>query len=236
MIHEHPGLHPWYPLSERPGQVLCGSFLGKGSNAMAVSFAASTCGGSSGWAVFRKYSGHWNIVWKQRDGQRSIAKVGSEIKETVNILGPTDPRCFPTGGTKSRTWHWDGRKFVANSWIYLNPKEFSSPDGNVACVFSDIDTEVVCNAYRRNATPQYSGRLSQKGSVDTCEVAVPSLYEVCFQQTYPGLPPLPLGQTSVVGAIRCTSAPNGITCVMASGPQAGKGFRVNGGEVVEVSR
>jgi hypothetical protein len=34
--------------------------------------------------------------------------------------------------------------------------------------------------------------------------------------------------------IRCTSAPNGITCVKVSGPGKGKGFRVNKDEAIRV--
>lgn len=240
VIHEHPGLHPWYPLSERPGQVLCGSFLGQGSNAMVASFAASTCGGSSGWAAFRRHAGRWNLVWHYRNGQRSIARVGNQIKETLNILRPTDPRCVPTGGTKSRLWTWNGNKFVHGNWDYhyVNPEEFSSPDRHVTCF---IGTDYIGGApaacFANGTNPsgsQLSGWIQVSGGIYVCNVLKPSLSEGCFQNWVDGLPVLAYGQSSKLNGIRCTSASDGITCRKVSGAGKGHGFRINRSEVVPV--
>lgn len=233
VIDERPGLHPFAPVFTAPGPVLCGSFLGKGSNAMVVSFKAATCGGTFGWAVFRRHAGRWNLVWRYRNGQRSIAKEGVEVKETLNILRPTDPRCVPTGGTKSRLWHWNGSRFVAGTWEthYLNPERFSSPDKQVQC---EIDDEASCYSLLPGSRAQRSARLERSGAVSTCAVSEPSLYDVCFMQWSPDLPVLPHGQSSEIGDFRCTSALDGVTCVKRSAPAVGKGFRINKDEAVEV--
>jgi hypothetical protein len=234
VIDERPGLHPFAPVFTAPGPVLCGSFLGKGSNAMVVSFKAATCGGTLGWAVFRRHAGRWNLVWRYGNGQRSIAKVGVEIKETLNILRPTDPRCVPTGGTKSRLWRWNGSRFVASAWEtrYLNPEQFSSPGRHVNCEIDDAEAR--CDSLAEDSGSHHSARLTESGAVSTCAVSDPSVRELCFVQWIPDLPILPYGQSSEVGDFRCTSAVDGVTCVKRSAPGAGNGFRVSEDEAVEV--
>lgn len=236
VIREHPRLHPFAPLFTQAGPVLCGSFLGAGSNAMVVSFKAATCGGTAGWAVFRRHAGRWNLVWRQHNGQRSLAEVGTEIKETVNILRPTDPRCVPTGGTKSRVWRWNGSRFVAGGWSYhyLNPEWFTSPDKHVQCYLSE--SYAGCSAISQSlGGPERSAYLSSAGAVTLCSAATPSFYEHCFQQWAPNLPVLPYNQTSELNGFRCTSAADGITCVKSSAPATGKGFRINKDEAVELA-
>lgn len=229
VIREHPRLHPFAPTFTAPGPVLCGPFLGRRSNAMIVSFQAATCGGTFGWAAFRRHRGRWNLVWRYGNGQRSIAKVGQEIRETVNILRPGDPRCLPTGGTKSRRWRWNGHKFVAGRWTYVNPESFASPDRHVTCYISRAETS--CHAMNPSG-PQYSARLSRAGAVSTCAAAIPSLKEHCFQQWDNELPTLRYGQRTTVEGFRCTSTREGIMCTRASAPGQGHGFNVNRYEAV----
>lgn len=156
-----------------------------------------------------------------------------EIKETLNILRPTDPRCVPTGGTKSRLWRWNGSRFVAGAWEthYVNPEQFSSPGRHVNCEIDDAEAR--CDSIADSGS-HHSARLTTSGAVSTCAVSVPSLSEVCFVQFAPDLPILPHGQSSEVGDFRCTSAVDGVTCVKRSAPGVGKGFRVAEGEAVEV--
>ena len=201
---------------------------------MVVSFKSATCGGTFGWAVFRRHAGRWNLVWRYGNGQQSIAKVGVEIKETLKILRPTDPRCVPTGGTKSRLWRWNGNRFVAGAWEahYLNPEQFSSPSRQVQCEIDDAGAS--CNSRAGDSGPEHSAHLDRNGVVSTCSVSVPSLRENCFVQWSPDLPILPYGQSSEVGDFRCTSAVDGVTCVKRSAPGAGSGFRVSEDEAVEV--
>lgn len=96
--------------------VLCGAFVGPGSQVMVASLAS---GGTSvpfeGWAVFRLAGGAWQLVMQRKDGAQ-VSAAGSDIRETVNISRLGDPRCCPTGGAKSRLWHWIGSRFVASPW------------------------------------------------------------------------------------------------------------------------
>ncbi len=238
LIRENPHLHPWAPIYEAPGAVLCGSFLGKGSNALVMSFAAATCGGSSGWAAFRRKGNEWKLVWKYRNGQRSIAAAGTDIRETLNILRPGDPRCVPTGGTKARTWHWNGSRFVAGRWSYhyVNPAEFLSPDRKVWCVIGE-GRDVFCAAGGSDPAnePQSSARFDRNGRVTLCSVAHASLREACFVNWGSTAPVLRYGEESKLDGIRCTSAANGITCVKLTDPGKGNGFRVNKDEAVRLA-
>ena len=45
---------------------------------------------------------------------------------------------------------------------------------------------------------------------------------------------LAYGLANEVGGIRCVSAPEGMTCTFSAGVEAGKGFRINASEVVQL--
>jgi sugar lactone lactonase YvrE len=96
-------------------QVLCGPFVGRGSRAMAASEAIPSCGRTAGWDVFDFAQGAWHLVLHRNNGAK-LAAVGSNIRETTYILRPGDAHCFPTGGSRSRIWHWNGTRFVAGPW------------------------------------------------------------------------------------------------------------------------
>jgi hypothetical protein len=232
LIHEHPHLDPWAPIYEKPGAVLCGAFLGPGSNALVMSFAAATCGGSSGWAAFRRQGNDWKLAWHYRNGQRSIAAVGTDIKETLNILLPGDPRCVPTGGTKSRTWQWNGSRFVAGPWKdhYVNPPDFLSPDRHTWCLLGS--SNFCATRVAGPGSPESSAWIGSNGKITLCHVAHASLEEQCFQNWDSSAPVLAYGEASQVGDVRCTSAMDGITCVKLTEPGKGNGFRVLHGEAV----
>jgi hypothetical protein len=42
------------------------------------------------------------------------------------------------------------------------------------------------------------------------------------------------GQENELGGIRCAVAPEGVTCTFARGAEAGRGFRINSSEVVQL--
>ena len=46
---------------------------------------------------------------------------------------------------------------------------------------------------------------------------------------------LAYGLANEVGGIRCVSAPEGMTCTFTAGPEAGKGFRINSSEVMQLA-
>jgi sugar lactone lactonase YvrE len=117
-------------------QVLCGPFLGPGSSGMVASIAIPSCGFSIGWAVFRFDGSDWQLVLRQDHGA-SLAKVGSNIRETQGVLRPGDAHCFPSA-QRSRIWHWSGKRLVSGAWKVISAgpktvhlKSFLSPDGKV---------------------------------------------------------------------------------------------------------
>ena len=74
----------------------------------------------------------------------SITAAGSDIRQTMPIYRPGDPRCCPSGGTKSRLWHWNGSRFVAGPWSEGRPASptraeqsgfFKTPSGNIVCQY-----------------------------------------------------------------------------------------------------
>ena len=124
--------------------VLCGPFLGQGSQAMVAEVAAPIgCGGPIEWAVFRFVGGAWRLVMKRPNGA-FLSKVGSsDIRERVGAPRPGDPRCSPSAW-KTRTWHWNGSRLVAGPWQVTSGTStaaagasksgyFKTPSGNIVC-------------------------------------------------------------------------------------------------------
>jgi hypothetical protein len=103
-------LNDW--LLPRPAvQVLCGPFTGPGSRAMAVTIGASTCWGVQQWAVFTFAGGAWRLVT-----HKSVWIVGPVLAKRGDLVVTSPVRrsgdllCNPTGGTVTRTWHWNGTR------------------------------------------------------------------------------------------------------------------------------
>jgi hypothetical protein len=126
---------------------------------------------------------------------------------------------------------------VGGASIALAPltlREFLSPDRKVWCVVEDGG----CGT--NPAPPTRAAEIHSNGTVSLCfvaEVVYPPGGHVpleCFQNFNQSAAILPYGQSDLYGDIRCTSAPNGITCVKVSGAGQGKGFRINATEAVEV--
>jgi hypothetical protein len=126
-------------------KVLCGAFMGPGSDVMVVSLAS---GGTSvpfeGWVVFRLTGKTWQLVMQQRNGA-DISAAGTAIRETKSISRPGDPRCCPTGGEKARIWRWNGSRFTAGPWRQVTPGTtappvgngyFKTPSGNIVCSYT----------------------------------------------------------------------------------------------------
>jgi hypothetical protein len=96
---------------------ICGQFTGARSTAMAAIYHSGTCLPFQGFAVFRRVAGVWKQMLPLTDfGVLSIKAVGSDIKETVPVFNPGDFRCNPSGGERSRLWHWNGKRLVAGPW------------------------------------------------------------------------------------------------------------------------
>ena len=113
-------------VSNPVAQVLCGAFAGPGSQAMAASLAIPSCGRTAGWVVFRRTAGTWQLVLTRNNGA-DLDAVGSGIRETQFVLRPGDAHCFPTGGTRSRTWRWNGTRFTSGAWKQSKPASPATP-------------------------------------------------------------------------------------------------------------
>jgi hypothetical protein len=112
--------------------------------------------------------------------------------------------------------------------------DFLSPDHKVWCLVGAGYTFCVAGADPAAPGPQHSATVERNGQVRLCSAAESSLTEGCTQNWDVHSPVLHYGERSEAEGIRCTSAPNGITCIKVSGPGKGKGFRVNKDEAVRV--
>ena len=210
-------------------RVLCGPFLGSGSEAMVASVAVPMgCGGSIGWAVFRFAGGEWQLVLNQRNGA-FLSAAGSDIRERVGAPRPGDPPCAPSAW-KARTWHWNGSRFTASPWKQESKGEpprrgFYSPSRNIACGMFDDSSYSYVNCQSRvppqNVTMHASGRLT------ICRDPTPSNVTNDCNLGDPGegvIPVLAYGKQITVGRFRCQSLPTGVRCTVI---RSGKGFLIN---------
>ena len=205
------------------GRVLCGSFSGPGSQTMVVSLWGDGNSGLVEWAVFRWAGGTWQFLMKQ-PAAASITAAGADIRQTIAIYRPSDPRCCPTGGTRSRLWHWNGARFVAGAWQAKTakadePTRFQSPSGNIECWLYDGSNP----SYRpgvgcMSKTPPKSVVLAAGGGL-----TIRRMPHACGCDE-PSSPTLAYGRQITVGRFRCVSESTGVTCRAIP---SGKGFLVN---------
>lgn len=202
---------------------------------MAASISIPSCGRTGDWLVFRYEGAKWRRVFESHNGADLIA-VGSDIKETQNVLRPSDAHCFPTGGTRSRVWHWNGSRFASTAWKYSKPAAqrralpsklfyFESPSHNIWCSSGD-EGQAYCITNR----PRRSVNLDLKGTLTICAAG-------CGGPNFgAGDPVLGYGQVNEQGGFRCTSRLTGMTCtVMLAGQKGyGKGFQISKSGVVRV--
>jgi hypothetical protein len=213
-------------VSEPVGQVLCGPFMGPGSQAMVLSLTIPSCGRTAGWVVFGMAEGAWQLVMTRNNGA-DLAAVGSDIQETMFVLRPGDAHCFPTGGTRARIWHWDGTQFVASAWKQVTkgkteprqPSRFDSPSHNIHCWMFDgsgnYSRGVGCNSDtpRKMVNMNVDGQLKIGG--------IPPGWCGCKE---PNFPPLGYGKQVTVGRLRCQSLFTGVRCTVV---RSGKGFLIS---------
>lgn len=216
-------------------QVLCGAFLGPGVEAMVASVSIPSCGRTIDWLVFRYQDGGWRRVFESHNGA-DLAAVGSDIKETQNVLRPSDAHCFPTGGTRSRVWHWNGSRFTSTSWKYSKPAAqrrakpsklfyFETPSHNIWCSSGDEGM-----AYCVSNVPRRSAELKLDGTLTICSSRCGGV------KFGAGDPVLAYGGVNDQGGFRCKSELVGITCtvVLAGQKGLGKGFRISRSGIVRV--
>ena len=214
-------------------QVLCGVlFLGPGVEAMAASVAVPGCGMTGDWIVLRYQGGSWQLVFESHNGA-VIAAVGSDVKETQNVLRPSDPHCFPTGGTRSRVWHWNDSRLVSNGpWRYSKPQAkppskpsttsvfFYSPSRNLACA---IQLTQGRTAFCLSQSPEHTVSLSANGALDICRHSNAARSCTANFDEFAKFKQLDYGKSISAGGFRCISEQSGITCTVAA---TGKGFLI----------
>ncbi len=219
-------------------KVLCGPFTGPGSRAMAVTFARGTCLPNHGWALFSYTNGGWQLVPGRHDGfVVSLAGVGSDIRETVPVWRSYDSPCNPSGGTRARTWRWNGSRLVAGPWKQVTPADsyvngaFKSPSSNIVCEYfihigSRASESYVGCVIKTGLRPAPPRRPCQEGGYagDRVYLGVTGRVEVPSCAGDPGpyvsvdrARVLGYGKTWSGGGFRCTSAEAGLTCRNKSG-------------------
>jgi hypothetical protein len=214
-------------------KVLCGAFTGAGSRTMVASISGSENVGLLYWAVFRWSGSDWQLVMKQRQAA-VLTAAGTDIRETVSIYRDGDPRCCPSGGTKTRIWHWKGTRFTASTWNQGTPgaqnAAFRSPSGGIECGMGDDgqstsgrrqSASVECWTFR----PAKRATLYPDGALVICRGAR------CLANIGEA-PTLSYGRQITAGRFRCQSLPTGMRCTVI---QSGKGFLINRDGVKRVS-
>ena len=207
-------------------QVLCGSFTGPSSEALAVTIAAPTCWGVQHWAVFSFTGGAWQLVLDKQLWVFKLVGVGSDIREVAPVFRRGDPRCLPSGGKHARIWHWDGARLAPGPWKQVGKGEpqakgFYSPSHNIYCGMSDDHTYrlVDCASYKppQRAALKPSGRVTicrDRGTSNRCNIGNPG----------EGTPTLAYGRQATVGRFRCRSLRSGVRCFVIS---TKKGFLIS---------
>lgn len=214
------------------GKVLGRSFTGPGSQTMVVSLFGPGNTGLIDWAVFRWEGDAWQFLMKQPSAA-SISAAGSDIRQTLPVYRPDDRRCCPSGGTKTRIWHWNGTRFTVGPWKQVTrgkgePSRFDSPSHNIHCFIfdgsGDYSRGVGCHSDtpRRIVNMAANGQLKVRGT--------PKAWCGCDD---PDFPPLGYGKQITVGRFRCVSQRSGMRCVVV---QSGKGFLISRSGVHRVGR
>ena len=210
--------------------VLCGPFVGPGSQAMVVLVTNGTCLPSLDWSLFRRVGTSWQSVpLGPHGGYASVPPraVGNQIEETGDIHRPGDPLCNPTGGTLTRLWHWNGHRLAAGPWRRTRAVQptrhatFYWPGRRISCEMSDDPTRSIpSGVYCRFESGTHAVYLTPNGTISPCSGGQGQ----CVGSVPVGTPVLGYGRQIVVGRFRCRSERSGVTCTVA---KTGRGFRIN---------
>jgi hypothetical protein len=168
-----------------------------------------------------------------------INAVGMGIRETHFVLRPGDAHCFPTGGTRSRTWRWNGSRFTSGPWTRSKPATpktpsstrpsgyLKTPSNNIACVYwlGTAPPSIRCRI-ASGLVPE--PRTDRPGCPRTDDVVLratgrPTIggRSICRGEDEGDAGPLAAlpvarvlayGKTWAGEGLRCTSAETGLTC------------------------
>jgi hypothetical protein len=217
-------------------QVLCGPFAGPGSQAMAVTFAAPTCWSPQGWSVYRFTGSAWELVFNVPYEFLSspLVAVGGDLQETTPVFRPGNSRCGPTGGTRARTWHWDGTQLVAGPWHQVTPGQ---PPVKQAVVFAPSPFRVSCHMIDDGTTHGswvYCWVGLGRGQTPHVKLGVDGRISRTVRKPLPqgiGGPSLAFGRARTAGRFRCQSRRAGMRCVVVA---SGRGFLFDGRKATAV--
>ena len=211
-------------------KVLCGAFTGPGSQIMIASIYGPDNTGMTDWAVFRMGGGEWQLLMK-RHQPALVTAAGSDIREAVPIYLANDQFCCPSGGTKVRTWHWNGQQFVADAWTggakgkgFYSPIE---PSRNLACDMGDFGQFPAVRC--QTGTPPLSVSMDAGGRLEICR-GRRCVSCICDEGR---LPILGYGRQVTLGRFRCVSLETGMRCTVM---RSGKGFLINRAGVSRVGQ
>jgi hypothetical protein len=157
---------------------------------------------------------------------------GHEVYRCFTLTVPTFPASDEQLCLKDRAGYFYFESTAAHF------DDFLSPDRKVWCDMSS--SPIFCAtgggslAGSDGSPAQRRATLSNTGRVTTCFVAVPSISSDCLQNWDSGAPVLRDGQETESGAFRCSSAINGITCIVLAGHGANKGFVISASGVARV--
>jgi hypothetical protein len=160
---------------------------------------------------------------------------------------PVDAGCCENGGRPFGSCPRHGGSFSVRAtspppgWrAQLHLFQFGSPDGSISCESGVFGTKgsTRCSVSSRNefAVP---AAWMEAPRVRVCthreELVQPEGEgSACPAFELDRRVILAYGQENELGGIRCVVAPDGVTCTFAAGAEAGKGFRINSSEVVQV--
>jgi Family of unknown function (DUF6636) len=227
------------PQIAHPVSVLCGEFLGSGSHAMVVTINHGVCEPNFGWVVFRDEGGTWrmltppghvnHVVWP-------MTAIGGDIRERWEVYRRGDGPCTPSGGTRSRLWHWDGGSLVAGTAKRIanplggnpgNPAAsaegyFKTPSGNIICFFSTGSDALVVCGIRSGLKPGVPAHHCRDGGSVHDRIVLPGSGRASVPRCAGDPGPfvgyhehsrtLSYGKRWRGAGLRCTSAKRGLTC------------------------
>jgi hypothetical protein len=136
-------------------------------------------------------------------------------KLTIALIGLAALMAFPAAAAAARS-SADG---------------FLSPDRTTWCQATATEVGCVSSPEGDAEGPGHGAVLKSGGKLVLCQPASAGPGWGCFQNFDASAPVLAYGRKVKLGAFRCASARQGITCVLRS---SGKGFRITGDSVVRV--
>lgn len=116
---------------------------------------------------------------------------------------------------------------------------FASPDGRIACEADNFSSGYMRCSIATSSERARPAAYMERGGVTVCDTGPEGGMKAPEGLPCTGLRLerkviLAYGQDTQLGDIRCVSGTDGITCTFVSGKSAGKGFRINKNEAVEI--